>query len=132
MHIGILTKHLVENMPQSAVPERQDFSAPETNQNLIEEHRQIMPKVTLGQGTVRKSPTQTPQTTYQPPPLQVCGREPAGVEIPRFFSATRVARHRKMAALYERLAELHREEAMEYLPADERVYTNWVERGNDE
>ncbi|KAL4923525.1 uncharacterized protein BDV17DRAFT_237241 [Aspergillus undulatus] len=42
---------------------------------------------------------------------------------------TRMQRHRKMAALYERLAELHREEARQYLPEDEVVYARQVEDG---
>jgi hypothetical protein len=37
-------------------------------------------------------------------------------------SMLRVRRHREMAALYERLAELHREEAKEFLPPEETAY----------
>ncbi|CRG83433.1 hypothetical protein PISL3812_00784 [Talaromyces islandicus] len=40
---------------------------------------------------------------------------------------TRMQRHRRMAALYERLAELHREEARQYLSQDEVAYAHQVE-----
>ncbi|KAJ5657426.1 uncharacterized protein N7484_001075 [Penicillium longicatenatum] len=113
----------VEKTPQYASSEGEVLSESEPKQDAIEEHRKTMPTVTLGQGPATQSPT---QTTCQSTPSLWC--ETAGAEIPH-FSMTRVARHRKMAALYERLAELHREEAREYLPADERTYANQAERG---
>ncbi|KAL4969564.1 uncharacterized protein BDV14DRAFT_195829 [Aspergillus stella-maris] len=42
---------------------------------------------------------------------------------------TRMQRHRRMAALYERLAELHREEARQYLSEEEFAYARQVEEG---
>ncbi|GES57671.1 ankyrin unc44 [Aspergillus terreus] len=49
--------------------------------------------------------------------------------LQRESDMARMERHRKMAALYERLAELHREEARQYLPQDEVAYARQVENG---
>ncbi|EAU38492.1 predicted protein [Aspergillus terreus NIH2624] len=49
--------------------------------------------------------------------------------LQRESGMARMERHRKMAALYERLAELHREEARQYLPQDEVAYARQVENG---
>ncbi|KAF1993815.1 hypothetical protein P154DRAFT_527499 [Amniculicola lignicola CBS 123094] len=46
---------------------------------------------------------------------------------PPVFPSSRAIRHRKMAALYERLAQLHREEAEEALAGDESVYADHTE-----
>jgi hypothetical protein len=43
-------------------------------------------------------------------------------------SATRAERHRRMAALYERLAYLHREEAAECMPPEESAYADEAEQ----
>ena len=56
-------------------------------------------------------------------------RRPAQVLPARpTYSMARLERLRKMAALYDRLADLLREEAREYLSAEERAYADEVER----
>ncbi|KAI1746885.1 hypothetical protein F4782DRAFT_552920 [Xylaria castorea] len=77
------------------------------------------------QTTVEGNEGQSSPSIREPSLLQ--RRNQASLAIPTHLAA-RVERLRKMAGLYERLAELHREEAWEYILADERAYADEVEK----
>ncbi|KAL4937617.1 hypothetical protein BDV06DRAFT_232464 [Aspergillus oleicola] len=73
----------------------------------------------------------TPATAHSNPPTldYSTGPRPGPHVAQRESDHTRMQRHRRMAALYERLAELHREEARQYLPEEELAYARQVEEG---
>lgn len=107
------------SVPQDSVPHQTDQSLPPTPvpQRLAADPSALIFE-SSGSG-VTMPPNPVPQQTHAQ--RHVLPTHPTS-------SIARAQRLRKMAALYDRLADLMREEAREYLPAEERAFVDEVER----